>query len=149
MILSNKAYPLMPVIAVAGIIFNDRDEVVLIQRGSEPRKGKWSIPGGSVELGEELGQALVREVEEECSLKVEPGPFVSLIERIEHDSRGKIRYHYAILDFVCKYKEGVLTAGSDAADAKWVSMADIENMPLTDELKQIIKKAFDMFVSWF
>jgi len=148
-ILSNKVYPSMPVIAVAGIIFNNKKEVVLIKRGAEPKKGEWSIPGGSVELGEKLEQALVREVEEECSLKVEPGPFVSLIERIEHDSRGKIRYHYAILDFVCKYKEGVLTAGSDAADAKWVSITDVENMPLTDELKQIIKKTFEMFVSGF
>jgi len=135
-------YPEGPVVAVAGVIFNEKKEVVLIKRGAEPRKGEWSIPGGSVELGEKLEDALVREVEEECSLKVEPGPIVSQIERIEYDSSGKIKYHYVILDYACRYVGGDLISGSDAAEAKWVNINEVDNMPLTNELKQIVKSAF-------
>lgn len=147
--MSRTVYPERPVIAVAGVIFNDEGKVVLIERGAEPRKGEWSIPGGSVELGERLEEALKREIEEESNLKVKPGPIVSRIERIEYDSIGKIKYHYVILDYVCRYIKGDLTAGSDAAKAKWVSINDIENIPLTDELKQIIKRAFNQMVPGF
>jgi 8-oxo-dGTP diphosphatase len=105
----------------------DRDRVLLVQRGREPLKGKWSLPGGVVELGESLTDAVAREIHEETGLEVEPIELVELIDRVvrEESPEGqRIRYHFVIADYLCRVVGGVLRAASDAAAARWVERAE-------------------------
>jgi len=138
-------YPAFPITAVAGIVFNNNHQVALIKRGFEPRKGQWSIPGGSVETGEALHRALVREIREECSLTVTPGPLVNVVERIVHDKQGAVRFHYVILDYVCYVSGGTLKSGSDAADARWADIETIESEGLPLNLAHLIQTSHDSY----
>ena len=95
-----RHYPSQPVVGVGGVVLCG-DEVLVVQRGAEPSKGLWSIPGGAVEVGESLAEACAREVAEETGLQVRVGPMVEVIERILRDDRGRVEYHYVLIDFVC------------------------------------------------
>ena len=137
----SRIYPQTPIPAVSGICFSGRGEVLLIRRNNPPARGLWSFPGGVVRLGETLAEALIREFREETGLIVRPGPLVSALDRIVYDDAGQIRYHYILLDYLCKRIEGNLAAGSDAGEAKWIGIDDIEGMRVTEGLKRIIDRA--------
>ena len=92
-----------------GAVILDGDRVLLVQRGQEPLKGEWSLPGGAVELGETLEEALVREVREETSLDVAVGPVVEVFDSIRRDARGRAEYHYVIIDYTCRVRGGTPT----------------------------------------
>ena len=121
-----REFPEVPLVG-AGAVVVHAGRVLLIQRGREPLKGHWSLPGGLVELGESLQAAVVREVEEETGLLVEPVELVELLDRIYRDG-DRIRYHYVIADYLCRVKagslnDGVLKAASDADAVRWVERA--------------------------
>ena len=97
-----------------GAVILDGDRVLLIQRGHEPLRGEWSLPGGAVEIGETLEAAVAREVREETSLDVVVGPVVEVLDSIRRDGGGRAEYHYIIIDFVCRVRGGTATRGSDA-----------------------------------
>ena len=127
-----------------GAVILDGDRVLLVQRGQEPLKGEWSLPGGAVELGETLEEALVREVREETSLDVAVGPVVEVFDSIRRDAGGRAEYHYVIIDYACRVRGGTPTAavhGSDAADVRWVPLAEIERYRVTSTAIAVIRKA--------
>jgi len=127
-----------------GAVILDGDRVLLVQRGHEPLKGEWSLPGGAVELGESLEEALVREVREETSLDVTVGPVVEVFDSIRRDAGGRAEYHYVIIDYACRVRGGTATAaarGSDAADVRWVPLAEIEQYGVTSTAIAVIRKA--------
>src|SRR5512143_1960827 len=93
----SREYPLRPIAAV-GAIVRKGDAVLLIRRGKPPRLGEWSIPGGAVELGETWREATAREVREECGIEIAVDGAAQVIEIMQRDERGRIRYHYAIVD---------------------------------------------------
>ena len=138
-----RTYPDRPVISVGAIILNG-DAVLLVKRGHEPLKGAWSLPGGAVELGETLEAALVREVREETCLDVDVGPIVEIFDRISRDARGRVKYHYVIVDYLCEVVGGALACASDAKDAKWVNRDDLAPYGLTVKAAMVIDRAFDM-----
>jgi 8-oxo-dGTP diphosphatase len=123
-----------PVVAVGAIIVAD-DRMLLVQRGNEPGRGKWSVPGGRVEPGEQLRQAVVREVREETGLAVIVGDLAGWVERISDD------HHLVILDFFAGpvERERALTAGDDAADARWVPFAEVAGLDLVDGLLDFLR----------
>jgi mutator protein MutT len=123
-----------PVLAVGAIIVDD-GRILLVQRGNEPGRGLWSVPGGRVEPGEQLRQAVVREVREETGLAVIVGDLAGHVERIGED------YHLVILDFFAGPVERnrELTAGDDAADARWVPFADVAGLDLVDGLLDFLR----------
>ncbi|MFH1091363.1 MAG: NUDIX hydrolase [Pseudomonadota bacterium] len=116
---SSRLYPSRPIVGVGGLVFDGRS-VLLIKRAKDPGRGRWSIPGGAVDLGETLPQGLKREMLEEVGLKVEVGPLVEAVDRIFTDANGRIRYHYVVLDYLCFPGPGEPKPGSDAAEARFV-----------------------------
>lgn len=138
-----REYPALPVVAVGVIVLKD-GLVLLVKRAAEPARGKWSVPGGTVELGETLREAAAREVKEETGLDVDVGPLVEVVERVLHDDDGRIRYHYVILDFAARYIAGELAAASDALEARWVPLDELENFDTTEWLDRVIRKAVEL-----
>lgn len=136
-----RAYPSQPVTGVGAIVLQ-QDEVLLVRRGTAPQEGLWSLPGGALELGESLHQAVRREVLEETGLDVRVLEFAGAFERITTDSYGAVQYHYVLLDYLCEIVGGTLAAGDDAADAEWVNRAELRRRSLTPGLEAVIEKAF-------
>ena len=112
-------YPGAPVVGVGAVVV-DGDSVLLVRRAHPPRQGEWSLPGGKVELGEALEDAVRRELREETGLEVAVGPLVELFDRVHRDDAGRVRYHFVIADYLCRPAGGSLRAGDDAAEVAWV-----------------------------
>jgi len=115
--------------------------VLLIRRGTEPLRGRWVVPGGTVELGESLEAALVREVEEETGLVVRPREVVTVFDRIEREGT-LVRYHYVIVDYRCDYVSGTPRAASDAADVALVAREDLPRYDLPAKALEVVLDAF-------
>ena len=137
-----RTYPRNPLVGVGGVVI-DRGRALLIRRGSEPLKGEWSIPGGMVELGEELAEGVRRELKEETGLDVEPIECILVFDRIMKEGE-RVKYHYVIADYLCRRKRGRLRPASDVTDARWVRREDLPQYHLTDMATTVILKAFDM-----
>jgi mutator protein MutT len=138
-----REYPNHPIVGVGAIIIKG-EEVLLARRGKEPGYGEWSIPGGAVNLGERLEEAVIREVCEEVNLAVGVGAVVEVLERIFHDPEGKVQYHYVLVDFLCEYLSGEEKPSSDALEVQWVSISEIPHHRLSEKTKRVIQKAFEM-----
>lgn len=117
-----REFPLAPLIGVGAVIVHE-GRVLLVQRGHEPMKGRWTIPGGLIDVGEALTEAVVRETREETGLEVEPIELVELLDRI-HREDGRVRCHYVIADYLCSVVGGTLAAADDAAAVRWVERAE-------------------------
>src|SRR5712692_8214105 len=101
----DRTYPDRPIVGVGAVVI-DGNSVLLVRRANEPLKGEWSLPGGAVELGETLEAAIAREVYEETGLSVEVGPIVDVLDRIRFDDDLRPRFHYVLVDFVCRSSAG-------------------------------------------
>ena len=135
-----REYPSVPVVGVGAVIIRDA-RVLLVQRGNEPSRGRWSIPGGVVELGETLAEAARREVREECGLEVEALDVLSTFDLIQHDPQGRIQYHYVLIDLRARYVSGEATADTDALDVLWVEETQLDRMDLVSRLLPVLHKA--------
>jgi ADP-ribose pyrophosphatase YjhB (NUDIX family) len=137
-----RKYPKNPLVGVGGVVIY-RDRALLIRRGSEPLKGEWSIPGGMLELGEELAAGVERELKEETGLEVEPLECILVFDRIMREGE-RVKYHYVIVDYLCRRKRGRLRPASDVVDARWVRREDLPQYHLTDMATALILQAFEM-----
>jgi mutator protein MutT len=137
-----REFPARPVPAVAGIVFRG-EEVLVVQRKAAPYAGRWSLPGGAVEVGETLHQAVTREVAEETGLEVEPVRLVGVYDNIVEEG-GRIRFHYTLIDFLCRLVGGRTHPGSDASEARWVSLGDLEGVHLTPLARKAIEAAEEL-----
>ena len=121
-----REFPEAPIVGVGAVII-EQNRVLLVQRGREPLKGKWSLPGGMLELGESLAEGVVREVQEETGLVVEVIELVELLDRVHRESSPdgeRVRYHYVIADYLCRVVGGTLHASSDADAVRWIERAE-------------------------
>ncbi|NIQ06602.1 MAG: NUDIX hydrolase [Candidatus Korarchaeota archaeon] len=134
-------FPTYPIPAVAAVI-EEQGQVLLVKRGVEPSKGRWSLPGGKIELGEPFKVALQREIREELQVEIEVQNLYAVKEYIEHDEDGAIKWHYIILDFRCKLLSGPPTASSDALEVTWVRPEDLIEMRLTRTTRELLKDKF-------
>ena len=120
--MTSREFPEIPLMGVGAVVVRE-GRVLLVQRGTEPMKGRWSIPGGLLEVGESLVAGVAREVLEETGLMVEPVELIELLDRI-HREGDRVRYHYVIADYLCRVTGGDLCASSDAAAVRWVERAE-------------------------
>ena len=136
-----REYPLQPVVGVGAVIV-DSGRLLLVKRGVEPALGKWSFPGGAVELGEAVRDAVVREAREECGLTVElvEDTPMDAYDIMTLDEGGRLRYHYVLLQFLAQPKEGVLKPTSDVTDARWVPLKEVENYNLAESVRSFFVK---------
>jgi mutator protein MutT len=137
-----REYPDTPLVGVGAIIIEDR-RVVLVKRGHAPLRGKWSSPGGVLEVGETLRKAAVREAREETGLTIEPGELLGVFERVVPDEHGRMRYHYVLIDFLCRRVAGELMAADDAEDARWFRPEELGGLDLARETEDVILKGFE------
>jgi ADP-ribose pyrophosphatase YjhB (NUDIX family) len=127
-----------PVVGVGGVLV-DGPRVLLVKRRNPPLQGQWSLPGGRVELGETLVEAVRREMFEECGLRVEVGPLVEVLDRIHRDPAGVVEYHYVLADYVCSAEDpGAAVAGSDAEEVCWASPDELLSLGVTKDTIRVI-----------
>ncbi len=125
-----RLYPDQPVVGVGAVIIKE-GKIALIKRGNEPSKGKWTIPGGMVELAESPESAVTREAKEETDLDADNPTLLDVVSNVDLDELGKVKYHYVIIDYLLHVKGGAANASSDAAELRWVPFEEVENFNLT------------------
>jgi len=138
-----REYPDNPLVGVGAVIVDDHLDdrrVLLIRRGTPPLLGEWSLPGGVLECGETLREAVAREAREETGLVVEPGEMLGVYERVIRDDEGRVRYHYVLIDFLCRAVGGDLKAGSDAADVRWFTRDELPALNLAYDANDVVHK---------
>jgi ADP-ribose pyrophosphatase YjhB (NUDIX family) len=136
-----REFPDAPRVGVGAVVL-DGDRVLLVRRGAPPSAGKWSIPGGLVELGERLEEAARREVEEESGLRVRLLGLCGVIDRVVRDNGDDpVRYHWVIVDYAAVVEGGTLQAGSDAAEARWVPLSEVDRWETTVGVVDMIERA--------
>ena len=136
----SREYPTRPIVGV-GVVVMKENSILLVQRGKEPRRGEWSLPGGASELGEKLRDAAAREISEECGIEIEVGAVLDAFDFISRDKAGRVQYHYVIVDFAARYVSGELVATSDVMDARWVATSDLRKYALDPKTREVIEKA--------
>jgi len=142
-----REFPENPLVGVGAVIVQN-NHVLLIRRGQPPLLGEWSLPGGHLECGETLRDATAREAREETGLTVETADLLGVYERIvpEESGRaqsgrdGRIRYHYVLIDFLCRPLSGNPQAGSDAADVRWFARNELQALNLSADTLDVIHK---------
>ena len=122
-----REYPQTPMVGVGAVVI-DGDQVLLIRRGQQPMKGQWSLPGGALEVGETLLDGVRREVREETGLEVEPVALIEVLDRIVRDEDGRVRFHYVLVDYLCRVTGGELCCATDAVDARWASRDELDSV---------------------
>lgn len=134
-----REYPDCPLVGVGAVIVNDA-RVLLIRRGQAPLLGEWSLPGGVLECGENLREAVMREAREETGLTVDVGEMLGVYERVIRSDDGRVRYHYVLIDFLCLPSSDEIKAGSDASDVGWFRREDLSALKLTLDATDVVLK---------
>lgn len=153
--MTQREFPAQPLVGVGAVVFDDAGRVLLVKRGREPGLGRWSLPGGLLELGETLKEGVAREVYEEAGLFVQVEAIVEVVDRIyrysdtdeEEPKQSRVQYHYVVVDYLCHPLRGDLKPSSDAADVAWVThdeWGDRELYSLDAIAVQVIEKAWLM-----
>lgn len=138
-----RLYPERPIVGVGAVIV-DAGKVVIVKRRYEPLAGRWSLPGGTLELGETLETGVAREMREETGLDVEVGPVIEVFDRIILDAEHRVRYHFVLVDYLCWPVGGDLLASSDVDDAILVDPASLDGYDLTAKAHAVIARALEL-----
>jgi 8-oxo-dGTP diphosphatase len=134
-------YHQSPQVAVGAVVFRG-DRVLLVKRGKPPAYGLWAIPGGSVQLGERLQEAAQREILEETAIVIKAGEPIFTFDVVERDNRGRVRFHYVIVDLAADYVSGNPRGGDDALDARWVSAGELADLPVSTTTRTLLRDLF-------
>lgn len=137
-----REYPESPLVGVGAVVVEE-NRVLLIRRGQPPLLGEWSLPGGVLECGETLREAVAREAREETGLLVETGEMLGVYERVIRGDAGRVRYHYVLIDFLCRPAGGDLKAGSDATDVRWFTRDELPALNLAYDANDVVRKGLE------
>jgi 8-oxo-dGTP diphosphatase len=136
----SREYPDHPRVGVGAVVLHG-DRVLLVKRGTAPALGKWSLPGGLVNLGETTRAAVVREVAEECGLTITVADVAGVVDRVIRDADGRVKYHYVLVDYLAHPESTRVRSGSDAAEARWVEIDRVAELDVTEGLVDMIRRA--------
>jgi 8-oxo-dGTP diphosphatase len=136
----SRWYPQSPMVGVHPLVIKD-GHLLLVKRAKEPSKGKWSLPGGRIELGESVYEAGRREVFEECSIEIEIERLLDVADMILKDDDGRISYHFVLIYLLARYKTGDIKAQSDAAGIGWFTPAEINGLDMHPKLRAVLARA--------
>lgn len=136
----SREYPDNPRVGVGAVILHQH-KVLLVRRGKAPSFGKWSLPGGLVELGESTREAIAREIMEECGIKIRIVDVCGVLDRVVKDDAGRVRYHYVLVDYLAYPDSLDVQAGDDAAEAQWFEVAELAELDTTQGLVDMIRRA--------
>jgi mutator protein MutT len=139
----NREYPERPIVGVGGVILLE-GKVVLIRRRFEPLAGRWSLPGGMLEVGETLEAGVSREMTEETGLEIEVGPVIEVFDRITYDKSQRVQFHFVLVDYLCWPSGGQLQAGSDVDRVVLAAPSDFQNYNLTEKVTEVIGRALKL-----
>ena len=138
-----RQYPIVPLVGV-GVLLTRDNSLLLVKRKYDPDAGYWAIPGGHLDLGERVEIAAEREAYEETGFIVKVTKLAGIIDKIMYDDRGKVEYHYVLINYFVEQIEGDQNQqpvpNSDALDAKFVPFDDLKNYTLTESLIELLKQ---------
>lgn len=144
-VVARRQYPDAPLVGVAAAVFNADGEVLLARRSRPPRAGSWGLPGGLLDLGEALEDGARREVREECGVEIAIGGIAGVFEPITHDDDGRVEYHYVVIDYWATWISGTPCAGDDAADVRWVALAELPAYALLPDSYAVVQRAHELW----
>jgi len=136
----SRIYPTRPYLAVSAAIFRD-GRVLIVRRAQPPARGVFTLPGGGVELGETLEQAVIREVREETALEIEPLKLAGYRQMIARDAAGLVERHFVILPFAARWIAGEVALNDELAEAKWLLPSELAGLKTTEGLADIVAAA--------
>ena len=136
----SREYPDYPRVGAGAVVLHE-GRVLLVRRAGRPSTGKWSLPGGLVELGETTAEAARREIAEECGCVIRLVGVAGVADRIVYDAAGRLRYHYVLVDYLAYPESEVITAGSDAGEARWVPIDQVAELDVTEGIVDMIRRA--------
>ena len=134
-----REYPQFPIPSVGVVVVRD-GKALLIRRGNEPARGRWSIPGGVIETGELLHEAARRELREECGIEIEVGPMLQIFESITRDADGRVRFHYVILDLLGHQTGGEVSAGGDVLEARYIGADELDALDVLPDAAKLVRQ---------
>jgi 8-oxo-dGTP diphosphatase len=137
-----RTYPTRPFLAVSAAILRD-GKVLVVRRARKPALKLYTLPGGVVEAGETLAEAVKREVREETALDVEPVALAGHREVIARDAQGRTKRHFVILSFACRWLAGEPALNEELDDARWLKPAELAGLATTEGLAEIVGAAFE------
>jgi len=143
---TERTYPTRPYLAVSAAIFRD-GRVLIVRRGRPPAHGLYTLPGGGVELGETLEEAVIREVREETGLEIAPVDLVGFRQAIARDAEGRVKRHFVILPFAARWVQGEISLNEELAEAHWLTPAGVAGLKTTEGLGQIVAAAAERIAS--
>ena len=141
---STREYPPLPIVGIGAVIFDENARVVLVRRQHEPLAGQWTLPGGRLEIGESLEAGVAREALEETGLVVDVGPLVEAFDRILLDAEGRVRFHYVLIDYLCRPRGGSLAAGGDVVDVVVADPDRLSEFRLTEMTVTVIGRGREL-----
>ena len=136
----SRWYPKYPMVAVHPLILKE-GRLLLVKRAKEPSKGKWSIPGGRLELGETLYEAGRREVLEECSIEIEIERLLDIEDLILKDDVGRVSYHFVLVYLIATHKTGLIKANSESEDIGWFTPTETAGLDVHPQLRAVLARA--------
>lgn len=140
--MTSRLYPTTPLVGVGVVVFNEFKQVLLVKRGNEPAKGLWAIPGGNVELGEQVREAAIRELREECNIDIELQDLLGVVDLILKDKNEKVQYHYILIDYLANYVSGEDQPQSDVAEVGWFAQSELQAVNIPELTLKVLEKAF-------
>ena len=137
-----RAYPERPYLAVSAAIIRG-GKVLIVRRARPPAQDLFTLPGGAVETGERLTEAVTREVREETQLEIEPAGLAGVREVIVRDNSGRIERHFAVLCFAARYVSGEPVPNEELAEIRWIYPQEIAGLRTTEGLAEIVAEAVE------